>query len=1394
MKTHVRSCLAAAGLALLCGVSPLRADYSSTVTSFSPLGYWRFDEATTSPPLNSVANSGTLGSAADGYVVLDVGKGIPGIVGSALSFTNVGGVVGDCHAKVDVAFSKALNPASFSVEFWLKPTTLGGDTTGAAIFSSLNPNGFGGANRQGVVIYLTDTGLIQFRLGLNSGYAGALNSTSGALVTGTWKHVVCTYDGTTQRIYINGVAAGTLATSAAGTGWLPNSQAITRLGGTVLNGSATYAPVLTRPAILGANSYAGNRGYDGLMDEVAVYGTVLTASKIAAHYQAATTNNAGYSAQILADAPLAYWPMNETAVTPPAASALPIAANSGSVGSAADGTNMWGTLAAQAGPAGAGFGAGNKAVYFDGANGSVGLPDAAGLHVSGNITLMAWVKPQARDFFRNIIANGLDDARGETFLRIGKLDDQLLGGTTTNFYEIGVCNGVGAGFDLLYPGGAANYYHSAAMQIPEGDFGNWVFLAGTYDGTQWNLYRNGVLSATYTSAHGCWDVTNRWSIGSRADPNPTANPPVDPVQFASQGLRFSGSIDEPAIFNTALSAVDIAAIYNAAQVPPTITRAVQPVSGTAYAGSPLDFSVWAEGSPTLSYLWYTNGVSAGVTTTNFTTILPSGAATVAVVVSNPYGSATSSIPFNVAIPVPPAFTKQPLPASRYVGRPFTFSVTVTGSAPITYQWKTNGVAIPGATSSSYSGIASAATAGNYSCTCANVASSGTNSDTVALTVVTPPTGFGAAVIGDGPVAYWRLGETSGSTTLDKYGGHDGTYFAASLGQPGFSALDPDTAVAYNGTNSYSGNISGDPAAGGINFSGHTNFSVEAWVNVPAGVVDESTIIAKGNGQSGTTASEQFALDVFPNPANGNQAFHFFTRAGSNIRYEAFADIGPDGNWHHIVGVYDDLNVLGGGANLYIYVDGDLRGSGPVRPSGLRASSVNVTIGSKHLGNQPAYEGTINGTVDEVAVYPYALTSLQISNHYALAYPGTKPTITKQPASLTVYESSPTPPSFTVGAFGEQPLTYQWKKGGVDLFDGGNIYGANTRTLTIDPVTPSDAGNYSVSINNAVGPVTNSSAATLTVIAAPTGPINVPGVVLHLPFNDSLNDTSGRGNHGTGRNTKLTSTNTVAPSAGNPDFNYVADGKLGKGLHYHTAVDENGNVTNAFFVTLGDKPDLRFSSNVNFSVAYWCRFPGFNGVGDLGDLPFIATAVNSYGGAGFTFAPSYQLGSWSYSLNGNVQLYGPDYLIDDGNWHHLVHTFDRTGVAVTYLDGKQADVRAASAAGNLDTGNPVTIGQSPSGVYPEEGYYDIDDIGIWRRALSPLEAVGVYLAATLANSSFVDITPSIAAGPSANQVTVTWQAGTLQSSTNATGVYIDVPAATSPYTTTATGATFYRTRY
>jgi hypothetical protein len=73
-------------------------------------------------------------------------------------------------------------------------------------------------------------------------------------------------------------------------------------------------------------------------------------------------------------------------------------------------------------------------------------------------------------------------------------------------------------------------------------------------------------------------------------------------------------------------------------------------------------------------------------------------------------------------------------------------------------------------------------------------------------------------------------------------------------------------------------------------------------------------------------------------------------------------------------------------------------------------------------------------------------------------------ITAQPANLTICEGSAA--TFTVGTTGSG-LTYQWRIGNTDLVDGGNISGATTATLTIDPATAADiASDYNVVVSSA----------------------------------------------------------------------------------------------------------------------------------------------------------------------------------------------------------------------------------------------------------------------------------------------------------------------------------------
>src|SRR5438132_12065340 len=56
---------------------------------------------------------------------------------------------------------------------------------------------------------------------------------------------------------------------------------------------------------------------------------------------------------------------------------------------------------------------------------------------------------------------------------------------------------------------------------------------------------------------------------------------------------------------------------------------------------------------------------------------------------------------NSLAPVAPSIGTEPTSQTVTAGQPASFSVTATGTAPLTYQWKKNNVAISGATSSAY---------------------------------------------------------------------------------------------------------------------------------------------------------------------------------------------------------------------------------------------------------------------------------------------------------------------------------------------------------------------------------------------------------------------------------------------------------------------------------------------------------------------------------------------------------------------------------------------------------------------------------------------------------------------------------------------------------------------
>ena len=296
------------------------------------------------------------------------------------------------------------------------------------------------------------------------------------------------------------------------------------------------------------------------------------------------------------------------------------------------------------------------------------------------------------------------------------------------------------------------------------------------------------------------------------------------------------------------------------------------------------------------------------------------------------------------------------------------------------------------------------------------------------------------------------------------------------------------------------------------------------------------------------------------------------------------------------------------------------------------------------------------------------------------------------------------------------------------------------------------------------------------ILAPTAIAVSSDLVLHLKFDGDLLDYSGRGNHGT--------------NVGSPT---LVGGKIGAQA---LRVSSDTSVPSYDYVTLGLRPDCRFSSNVNFSVSYWFRMPA----GALpANLPFLCNAIGASASPGYFFGPTYGTGGWRWTLYNadgsgvGVQGLGADYSINDGNWHHVAHTFNRTSVGLTYLDGLQVSSVAIASVGDLDTGQPTNIGQDPTGAYGETAQFDLDDLGVWRRVLTPLEVASIYTAGGSLGANLVSAPVKITAQSVGGQVQLAWSGGLLQSADRVNGSYTDLPYATSPYRVTPSGMKYFRVR-
>lgn len=193
------------------------------------------------------------------------------------------------------------------------------------------------------------------------------------------------------------------------------------------------------------------------------------------------------------------------------------------------------------------------------------------------------------------------------------------------------------------------------------------------------------------------------------------------------------------------------ALINAlAPSPPVLLT--QPVGQTVPGGANVSFSATAGGSLPHAYRWLFNGTNlpaggnvAGVTSNvlSITSATLANSGSYQLLVTNTFGAVTSSVA-TLNVGLPPSITAQP--ASQIVppGSNVVFSATVTGSTPLTFQWRkdgnklSDGPGISGATSSrlTLSGV-STNSVGGYALFVTNLYGA-TTSSVAMLTMALPP--------------------------------------------------------------------------------------------------------------------------------------------------------------------------------------------------------------------------------------------------------------------------------------------------------------------------------------------------------------------------------------------------------------------------------------------------------------------------------------------------------------------------------------------------------------------------------------------------------------------------------------------------------------------------------
>ena len=418
----------------------------------SPIAYWKFSEGVGATAYDSVGdNDGTLEASLEGPSNRNRMWDLDGKFGKAIEFDGT-------DDYVEVADDDALDITDeYSISAWIYPTSWGEGTYGRIL-----QKGNSSSNRY--LFYINDFADTYTFSRDDTDY----DSSNSMISLDNWHHVVVSFDGTTLKLFHNGIQDSNTYTPSA----------------LQVNGDPLYI----------GNNNAGDRTFEGLIDEVKVFNYAMDAEQVAVEYNQgagvvvgrdSTRDNDGTD---VSGAAKEYCIPGDSSPCDAPVLELNFDEKSGTTAFDTSGNGNDGTLTN--GPIWTDIGKIGPALVFDGSDDYVEVADFASIAPENEITISLW-------------ANISDDGslfRDETHADANRINAEIYTGDI--YWDFG--DRTGDGRTSYTPSTIYNAWHHL------------TFVSSTTGGYQ-KIYRNGILENTdndsdsFTQYSGDLDISSRQS-------------------------------------------------------------------------------------------------------------------------------------------------------------------------------------------------------------------------------------------------------------------------------------------------------------------------------------------------------------------------------------------------------------------------------------------------------------------------------------------------------------------------------------------------------------------------------------------------------------------------------------------------------------------------------------------------------------------------------------------------------------------------------------------------------------------------------------------------------------------------------------------------------------------